>query len=132
MFKSYALSFVATLMLMATSIANANPLVYGNWASVQQLGDMNMTLALSIGEKQSSLSVTCAKDRKSTTARIVVPTEVTDTQLIIKGSASDEKKLGDIDCTVEIVPMEFEYNLNGPDILQLTAQGQTIDFNRFK
>jgi hypothetical protein len=132
MFKSCALALVTTLSLALTSIASANPAVYGKWASVQNIGDTTFTLTLAIQEKQSGLSVTCSKAGKSTTASITVPTEVTATQLIIKGSASDEKKLGDVDCNVEISPMEFDYNLANSDLLQLTAQGQTVDFSRIK
>lgn len=132
MIKSYALAFAATLTMGLASIASANSAVYGKWASVQNVGDMSFTLALAIQEKQSGLSVTCAKAGKSTTASITVPTEVTASKIIIKGSASDEKKLGDVDCNIEIGPMEFDYVLNSPDALQLTAQGQTVVFNRIK
>lgn len=132
MIKSYALAFIASMTLGLASIANANPAVYGKWASVQNMGDMTFTLALAIQEKQSGLSVTCSKAGKSTTASIIVPTEVTPTQIIIKGSASDEKKLGDVDCNIEIAPMEFDYVFQGPDALQLTAQGQAVLFNRVK
>lgn len=133
MFKSYALGFITTMTVSFASLAGpANPLIYGKWASVQQIDATTYTLALAIQEKQSSLSVTCAKAGKSTTARITVPTEVTDKKLIIKGEASDEKNLGDIDCSVEIAPMEFDYAIKSSDAMQLTAQGQTVDFQRIK
>jgi hypothetical protein len=98
MFKSYALGLLTTLTLGVASISQAavNPLIYGRWASVQKVEETTYTLALAIQEKQSSLSVTCAKAGKTTTARITVPAEVTDKQLLIKGTASDEKDLGDI------------------------------------
>lgn len=132
MFKSYALGLIASVVMAASSIANANPLVFGTWASIQKIEDTSYTLTLAIKENESSLAVTCAKGKKSTTARITVPTEVTATQVIIKGTASDQKQLDDIDCSVEIAPMEFDYTLKGKDGLVLSAQGQTIDFNRVK
>ncbi len=132
MFKSYALGLIATVVVAVTSIANANPLVYGTWASVQKIEDTSYTLTLAIQEKESSLSVTCAKGKKSTTARITVPTEVTATQIVIKGTAADQKQLDDLDCSVEIAPMEFDYVLQGNTGLILSAQGQTIDFKRVK
>ena len=132
MFKSYGLGLIASFVVAAASIANANPLVYGKWASLQQIEETSYLLSLSVQEKQSSLSVTCSKGSKNTTARITVPTQVTAQQLIIKGEASDRKQLGDVDCSVEIGPMAFDYQLQGQDSLTLSAEGQTIEFNRVK
>ena len=108
----------------------ANPLVIGRWASVQNLGNMKYTLALQVQETQSSLAVTCSQAGRSVTAQITVPTRLTDKKLIVTRGASDSKQLGNIDCTVELQPMEFNYRLQGNNKLILNAQGQSLVFDR--
>ena len=122
----------STILAGALAFAAVNPAIYGKWASVQDMGGMKYTLALDIGQTQSSLTVTCAQNGKSATAHVTVPTQVTESQLILKGSASDSKKLGDLDCSVEVVPMAFDYQLQGNEGMMLSAQGQTVPFQRVK
>ena len=123
-----------TLAWLAVSFVSvaawANPLVMGRWASIQDLGNMKYALALQVQETQSSLAVTCSQGSRSVTAQITVPTRLTDKKLIVTRGASDTKKLGNIDCTVQLQPMEFLYRLQGNNKLILTAQGQSLVFDR--
>lgn len=128
-FKSRAAQVWTAAMLIST-MAWANPLVLGRWVSVQNLGDMKYSLALQVKEAQSSLAVTCSQGGKSVTAQIAVPTRLTDKKLIVLQGASESKKLGNIECTVELPPMEFSYRLQGSNKLILNAQGQSLVFER--
>lgn len=132
MFKANLLGLITSLLVVFASSANANPLVYGKWISTQEQDDLTFTLALTIEKRHSTLSVTCADGNRWTKVTVTVPTEVTANQLLVKGSASAEKRLGDINCLVEIVPMELDYRMEGRHTLHLTAQGQTAIFDRVK
>ena len=60
-----------------------------------------------------------------------VPSEVTASQILLKGSAKDSKRIAGVECAVDIVPMTFDYQLGG-DTLTLTAQGQSLPLTRVK
>ncbi len=130
MINSSLRGLMIAAVLVASSITHANPLVFGTWASLQKVEDVSYRLVLAIQEKQSALSVTCSKAGKTTTARITVPSQVTAQKILIKGAAADDKTRGDLECTIAIEPMAFDYQLVGPNQMKLSAQGQVVEFER--
>jgi len=88
-------------------------------------------MVVSIAATQTNLGAKCEYNGQSAVVSATVPSEVTASQLILKGSGHDSKKIGNLDCSVNVQPMAFDYQLNG-DVLTLSAQGQTVPFTRVK
>ncbi len=129
MFKKIVLGFVASLAF--SSMAFANPDVYGDWLAVKQLDDGKVSMILSITANDSSLNAVCESDNKIVSVTATVPSEVTSSQIILKGSASDSKSNGSFSCSVKLVPMAFDYILDG-DSLTLISEDHNVELKRIK
>ena len=131
MSRNFAFGIITTLVISLSSFAATNPAVFGNWTAHQEQSGFQFDMLVSISETQTSLGVKCSYQGQSVQASATVPSEVTETQLLLKGEAHETKHLGNLDCSVYVVPMAFEYSLNG-DVLNLTAEGRTVPFQKVK
>ncbi len=131
MFKNTLLGVIAALAFSFSSIASANPAVFGNWSAVQQQNGFTLTMMASISATQTALGVKCEYQGQAVVVSGTVPSEVTASQILLKGSAKETKSVAGIECSIDVVPMTFDYSLNG-DTLTLTAQGQSLPFTRVK
>lgn len=131
MFKALSLGLIASLLVFV-STAQANPKVYGQWRSVQEMDDLTFSFALTIEKNKSTLAMTCSEGHRFAKVSVTVPTEVTDDEIIVKGSAQDEKKFLGIDCALNISPMYVEYRMEGRNVLQIPVDGRIVTFDRVK
>ena len=131
MIRNFVFGMIATAALTLSSVASANPAVYGNWAASQAQNGFTFTMVASIAANQTSLGAKCEYQGQAVIVSTTVPSEVTASQIILKGSGQESKQIGGLDCSVNVQPMAFDYQLNG-DTLTLSAQGQTVPFTRVK
>lgn len=126
--------FAFVCLLVFASIGSAHgdmTQALGQWQTVQEENGFTFTLGLDIQVKTTTVSNICSYRGQSLQVAVKVPSQLTNTQLIIKGNAKTKKKVGNLTCDVGAVKANMDYQVSGDSIF-FSQQGQTVEFTRVR
>jgi hypothetical protein len=126
-----ALLAVSTLALASSAFADPSQ-IYGKWISQMDENGFAVSMQLDIEAQQVTFTDVCTYNGQSATSSAAVPAQVTDTDIILSGSANQSSPIpgaNGASCDLQLAPMDFSYTLNGQE-LDLMVNGQTLAMTR--
>lgn len=121
---------LAALLSPAASFASP---IDGTWAfpvgrvnGFVYAGKMTLTDSVSVVENN------CSFGGKSARVSVSAPIMITETQIVTLGASEQKVNENGVDCYASIEKGTVGYKLVSPDVLMLTAGGQSVNLNRVK
>lgn len=127
-------SFILSFSIFFCSVGQADPnQIYGKWFFEASQNGFTVQLIQDIQPEQTRFSATCSYLNwpESVSVSVIVPSQVTDTEILIKGSADAMEEKNGLKCPIHVSVGQETYEING-NIMTLTGNGQTIQFTRLQ
>lgn len=127
--KKFLFAILASFAFVATALAVSASII-GSWqASIENRGS-KYTLQVDIGEPSSKFTITCALEGQTGTVSIDVPTKVEGNTFHILGSATQEKKVGSVNCKVSVSPVSYNVEASDKQLKVSTPDGRSVFLTR--
>lgn len=125
------MKFFVALFAFATLSAQAAPIeILGNWSYKMERGPHSFRSVLQVRELESTITSECGYEDKITKVSVTVPSVATEDLFTIADSASAQATEAGVTCSIEIVPTEMMYKVEGDTLQLFNRYGHPVIYTR--
>jgi hypothetical protein len=126
-------TILSLVLVFASSVAfSMDASIIGKWDTTVASDEVSYNVYLDIFENTSKIGVTCTAGGQSGTAEVTVASKIEGNVYNVLGTEAQTTKVGEVDCTVNVKPMAFTYEVTETQLRLNTEDGQVIFLNRVR